>query len=117
MFKKRHTFKEVEEGKFLSPKFDKNGLSPVITTDFKNGIWDLFTKAPIIIETSAQGAGHTKHTVPYVSCTRRYRDASLEPPANRRLCPAYNRRCVYGRAGISEDICRTFATSVYTGHS
>ena len=37
MFKKRHTIKEVEEGKFLSPKFDKNGLIPVITTDFKTG--------------------------------------------------------------------------------
>mgnify|MGYP001230246237 FL=1 len=37
MFKKRHTIKEVEEGKFLSPKFDENGLIPVITTDFKNG--------------------------------------------------------------------------------
>ena len=37
MFRKRHTIKEVEEGKFLSPKFDKNGLIPVITTDFKNG--------------------------------------------------------------------------------
>ena len=35
MFKKRHTIKEVEEGKYLSPKFDKNGLIPVITTDFK----------------------------------------------------------------------------------
>ena len=35
MFKKRHTIKEVEEGKFLSPKFDKNGLIPVITTDFQ----------------------------------------------------------------------------------
>ena len=37
MFKKRHSIKEVEEGKFLSPKFDENGLIPVITTDFKNG--------------------------------------------------------------------------------
>ena len=37
MFKKRHTIKEVEEGKYLSPKFDKNGLIPVITTDFKTG--------------------------------------------------------------------------------
>ena len=37
MFKKRHTIKEVEEGKFLSPKFDENGLIPVITTDFKTG--------------------------------------------------------------------------------
>ncbi|RUA13832.1 MAG: phosphoribosyl-AMP cyclohydrolase [Alphaproteobacteria bacterium] len=35
MFKKRHTIKEVEEGKYLSPKFDENSLIPVITTDFK----------------------------------------------------------------------------------
>jgi len=38
MFKKRHTIKDVEEGKYLSPKFDENGLIPVITTDFKNGV-------------------------------------------------------------------------------
>jgi phosphoribosyl-AMP cyclohydrolase len=37
MFKKRHTIKEVEEGKYLSPKFDENSLIPVITTDFKTG--------------------------------------------------------------------------------
>ena len=37
MFKKRHNIKEVEEGKYLSPKFDENGLIPVITTDFKVG--------------------------------------------------------------------------------
>ena len=37
MFKKRHSIKEIEEGKFLSPKFDENGLIPVVTTDFKNG--------------------------------------------------------------------------------
>ena len=37
MFKKRENIKEVEEGKFLEPKFDKNGLIPVITTDFKTG--------------------------------------------------------------------------------
>ena len=37
MFKKRDNIKEVEEGKYLEPKFDKNGLIPVITTDFKNG--------------------------------------------------------------------------------
>ena len=35
MFKKRDNIKEVEEGKFLEPKFDKNGLIPVITSDFK----------------------------------------------------------------------------------
>ena len=37
MFKKRDNIKEVEEGKYLQPKFDKNGLIPVITTDFQTG--------------------------------------------------------------------------------
>ena len=37
MFKKRDNIKEVEEGKYLTPKFDENGLIPVITTDFQNG--------------------------------------------------------------------------------
>ena len=37
MFKKRNNIREVEEGKYLSPKFDKNGLIPVITTDFRTG--------------------------------------------------------------------------------
>ena len=33
MFKKRESIFEVEEGKFLAPKFDKDGLIPVTTTD------------------------------------------------------------------------------------
>ena len=37
MFRKRDNIKEIEEGKFLYPKFDKNGLIPVITSDFKTG--------------------------------------------------------------------------------
>ena len=37
MFKKRDNIKEVEEGKYLSPKFDENGLIPVITTDLQTG--------------------------------------------------------------------------------
>ena len=37
MFKKRKSIFEVEEGKFLSPKFDNKGLIPVVTTDYKNG--------------------------------------------------------------------------------
>ena len=37
MFIKRKSIKQVEEGKDLAPKFDKFGLIPVITTDFKNG--------------------------------------------------------------------------------
>ena len=37
MYKKRDNIKEVEEGKYLAPKFDNNGLIPVITTDFQTG--------------------------------------------------------------------------------
>ena len=37
MFKKRENVFEVEEGKFLSPKFDKDGLIPVTTTDSGSG--------------------------------------------------------------------------------
>ncbi len=37
MFKKRESIFEIEEGKFLSPKFDSNGLIPVVTTDYKSG--------------------------------------------------------------------------------
>ena len=37
MFKKRDNIQEVEEGKCLSPKFDENGLIPVITSDFNDG--------------------------------------------------------------------------------
>ena len=32
MFKKRENVKEIEEGKLLSPKFDNDGLIPVVTT-------------------------------------------------------------------------------------
>ena len=37
MFKKRDSVFEVEEGKFLSPKFDDKGFIPVVTTDSKTG--------------------------------------------------------------------------------
>ena len=35
MFKKRENIVEIEEGKLLSPKFDNDGLIPVITSCFK----------------------------------------------------------------------------------
>jgi phosphoribosyl-AMP cyclohydrolase len=38
MFKKRENIKEVEEGQYLAPKFDKNGLIPVITSDYSSGV-------------------------------------------------------------------------------
>ena len=31
MFKKRENIVEIEEGKLLSPKFDNDGLIPVVT--------------------------------------------------------------------------------------
>ena len=37
MFKKRESVFEVEEGKLLSPKFDKEGLIPVTTSDSSSG--------------------------------------------------------------------------------
>ena len=37
MFKKRDNIKEIEEGKYLEPKFSANGLIPVITSDIKTG--------------------------------------------------------------------------------
>ena len=35
MFKKRENIKDIEEGKYLSPKFNGKGLIPVITMDVK----------------------------------------------------------------------------------
>jgi|TARA_B100001741_G_C16367563_1_gene511646 phosphoribosyl-AMP cyclohydrolase len=35
MFKKRENVADIEEGSLLSPKFNKDGLIPVITTDFQ----------------------------------------------------------------------------------
>ena len=36
-FKKRKTIEQVEESTELAPKFDKDGLIPVVTTDFDSG--------------------------------------------------------------------------------
>ena len=35
MFKKRENVADIEEGNLFSPKFNNDGLIPVITTDFK----------------------------------------------------------------------------------
>lgn len=37
VFGARNSVEEVEEGNILAPKFDKNGLIPVVTTDYDNG--------------------------------------------------------------------------------
>ena len=36
-FATRTSVQEVEEGKLLAPKFDNNGVIPVVTTDAKSG--------------------------------------------------------------------------------
>ena len=36
MFKKRENVTDIEEGKYLSPKFNSEGLIPVITMDIKS---------------------------------------------------------------------------------
>lgn len=37
LFGQRATVEQVEEGRVLAPKFDKDGLIPVVTTDFTSG--------------------------------------------------------------------------------
>ncbi len=37
LFKPRTTVEQVEEGHEFAPKFDKDGLIPVVTTDFSSG--------------------------------------------------------------------------------
>ena len=37
LFKERTSVAQVEEGKELAPKFDSDGLIPVVTTDFDSG--------------------------------------------------------------------------------
>ena len=37
IFGKRNSVEEVEEGNVLAPKFDDNGLIPVVTTDHSSG--------------------------------------------------------------------------------
>ena len=36
-FEKRISIEQVEEGTELAPKFDSNGLIPVVTTDYASG--------------------------------------------------------------------------------
>ena len=36
-FEQRKSIEQVEESKELAPKFDQNGLIPVVTTDFNSG--------------------------------------------------------------------------------
>ena len=37
IFAKRESVEQVEEGNVLAPKFDKDGMIPVVTTDYESG--------------------------------------------------------------------------------
>ena len=60
MFKKRDNIKEIEEGKLLAPKFDENGLIPVITSDFKTGgiLMHAFMNEESLTKTIETGEAH-----------------------------------------------------------
>ena len=85
MFKKRDNIKEVEEGKYLAPKFDENGLIPVITTDFETG--DILSQ-PMI---STLPAARTSLCTPDFLVSRAIgnedwrarRDSNPEPPGSK----------------------------------
>ena len=38
LFSERKKVEEIEEGKSLQPKFDRNGLIPVITSEYKTNL-------------------------------------------------------------------------------
>ena len=60
MFKNRDNVFEVEEGNILSPKFDQNGLSPVVTTDVKTGdvLMHGFMNSEALKKTLESGEAH-----------------------------------------------------------
>ena len=37
LFEKRKSVEQIEESTELAPKFDKNGIIPVVTTDYSSG--------------------------------------------------------------------------------
>ena len=49
MFKKRENVAEIEEGNLLSPKFDNDGLIPVVTTCYKTKeVLEVLDNEPIV---------------------------------------------------------------------
>ena len=56
-FKKRKTIEQIEESTDFVPKFDQNGLIPVITTDFSSGevLMQGYMNKEALIETIQSG--------------------------------------------------------------
>ncbi|HAT08108.1 MAG TPA: phosphoribosyl-AMP cyclohydrolase [Rhodobiaceae bacterium] len=59
-FAARETVKQVEEGHVLAPKFDANGLIPVVTTDFTSGelLMHGYMNEEALKKTIASGEAH-----------------------------------------------------------
>ncbi len=60
IFNKRVTIEQVEEGHDLAPKFDADGLIPVVTTDFTSGevLMHGYMNAEAFERTIATGEAH-----------------------------------------------------------
>lgn len=60
IFKKRETVEQVEEGKFLAPKFDEHGLIPAVTTDYRTGelLMHAYMNETALIQTMETGEAH-----------------------------------------------------------
>ena len=60
LFAPRHSIEQVEEGAELAPKFDENGLIPVVTTDAESGevLMHGYMNAEALEKTIATGEAH-----------------------------------------------------------
>lgn len=56
----RVSVEQVEEGKELAPKFDKDGLIPVVTTDYTTGeiLMHAYMNEEALLRTIAEGEAH-----------------------------------------------------------
>ena len=60
LFTVRTSVEQVEEGLFLAPKFDSNGLIPVVTTDVKTGevLMHAYMNEEALVKTIETGEAH-----------------------------------------------------------
>ncbi|MCS7009645.1 MAG: phosphoribosyl-AMP cyclohydrolase [Chthoniobacterales bacterium] len=60
LFHERRSVEQVEEGNELAPKFDRDGLIPVVTTDFRTGevLMHAYMNAEALERTIRTGEAH-----------------------------------------------------------
>ncbi len=60
LFAERRSIEQVEEGRELAPKFDRDGLIPVVTTDFSSGelLMHGYMNAEALARTIETGEAH-----------------------------------------------------------